>query len=251
MRYTVVILLALFSMGPVSAQKEVKYSRQGNKEYRGNKYDEAELLYRRSFDENPSYSDAIFNLGDALYKQDKYEDASKSFDSLSQSEIDPMKRAATLYNLGNSLLKSNKLKESIEAYKNSLRINPDNLEAKYNLAYAQDQLRNQEQQQQQQSGDDNQDKQDKDNNQEQQEESSDNKQDQNNDDQNNQDQNDQQNPESNEKDKEDQQQPRQDQMSKEDAERLLQALAADEQEVQDKVKKEKASRRRIRALKNW
>ena len=40
-------------------------------------------------------------------------------------------------------------------------------------------------------------------------------------------------------------------MSKQDAERLLQALAADEQEVQEKVKEAKASERRVRTLKNW
>ncbi len=60
------------------------------------------------------------------------------------------KKSASLYNLGNSLLMANKVQESIDAYKGSLKLDPDNMEAKYNLAYAQDLLKEQQQQQQQQ-----------------------------------------------------------------------------------------------------
>ncbi len=72
---------------------------------------------------------------------------------------DKDKRSASMYNLGNSLLMANKLQESIDAYKNSLKLNPDNMEAKYNLAYAQDLLKKQQEQQkqQQQQNKDNQD----------------------------------------------------------------------------------------------
>ncbi|MEZ5010369.1 MAG: hypothetical protein R2744_01425 [Bacteroidales bacterium] len=40
-------------------------------------------------------------------------------------------------------------------------------------------------------------------------------------------------------------------MTKDDAERLLQALANEEKEVQEKVKKEKAAAMRVKTLKNW
>lgn len=245
MKYIISIVFIFALAWPLSAQKEIKYSRQGNRDYNDKSFDDAELLYRRSFDENPSYSDAMFNLGDALYKQEKYQDATENFTSLVSSEIDPLKKSTSYYNLGNSLLKENKLEESIEAYKNSLRLNPDMMEAKYNLAYAQDQMQKQEEQEQ--------------NKQDQSEENKDKNQDKNKDKEDKQDDNqdqDQQNnqEENNEQDPEDQDQDNnqdQEQMSKEDAERLLQALAADEQEVQDKVKKAKASSRRVRTLKNW
>lgn len=250
MRYALSIFIMLFISANISAQKEIKYSRQGNKEYKGNRFDDAELLYRRSFDENPAYSDAMFNLGDALYKQEKYQDALKSFESHANSEIDPISKSASFYNLGNTLVKDNKLQESIEAYKNSLRLDPGNLEAKYNLAYAQDQLKKQEQEQEQQDKNNKQENK-QDNNQNQDKQGEDNKDD-NQDQQDNQDNQDQQkdnNPQNSDDQQKSQQQ--QDKMSKQDAERLLQALAADEQEVQDKVKKAKASQRRVRTLKNW
>ena len=63
---------------------------------------------------------------------------------------DKIKKSAGLYNLGNSLLKANKLQESIDAYKSSLKLRPDNPEAKYNLAYAQDLLKKQQEQQKKQ-----------------------------------------------------------------------------------------------------
>jgi Ca-activated chloride channel family protein len=250
MKIVLTLLLALFITGPISAQKEIKYARQGNKEFKSTRYDDAELLYRRSADENPSYGDALFNLGDALYKQEKYEDAFTSFESLAESELDPVKKSSTLYNLGNTLVKENKLKESIEAYKSSLRLNPDNLEAKHNLAYAQDQLKKQEEQekdkeQENKDKDQNNNKEDQD---KQKKENEDKEQDQEEEKQNKE--NESEDNKDNPEDKKEQEQ-NQNQISKEDAERLLQALAADEQEVQDKVKKAKASRKKVRTLKNW
>ncbi len=138
------------------------------------------------------------------------------------------------------MLKSGKLKESIEAYKNSLRLNPGNMQAKYNLAWAQDRLKEQEQQQQQQQNQQNQDQnknqQNKDQNEDKQDKQDDQKQN------GNQDKQDQQQQQQN-----DQQQA----MSKEDAERLLNAIANDEKEVQEKVKEAKAAKQSVKTLKNW
>jgi tetratricopeptide (TPR) repeat protein len=74
--------------------------------------------------------------------KNKYEEAVKQFDSNSSMNDDPDKKSSAFYNLGNSLLMNGKITESINAYKNSLRLKPGNLEAKYNLAYAQDLLSN-------------------------------------------------------------------------------------------------------------
>ncbi len=144
----------------LNAQSDKKYIRQGNRDYEKNKFSDSEILYRKAIDKNKQSPDAVFNAGDALYKQKKYEDAGKLFLDNSNMNADKTKKAAGLYNLGNSLLESNKVKESIEAYENSLKLRPDNLEAKYNLSYAQDLLRKQEQQQQQQQKDNNNDKKD-------------------------------------------------------------------------------------------
>jgi tetratricopeptide (TPR) repeat protein len=145
---------------------------------------------------------------------------------------DKKKKSASLYNLGNSLLMANKVQESIDAYKGSLKIDPDNLETKYNLAYAQDLLKQQQEQQQQQQQQNNQDKQNQDNN----------KEDKNQDQQDKKDQ---------EQQEQEQQQQQQQGISKEDAERLLNALANDEKNIQEKVKLAKAQKARVRSVKNW
>jgi tetratricopeptide (TPR) repeat protein len=224
----------------LNAQTDKKHIRKGNREYDKNKFSESEISYRKAIDNNKQSPDAIFNVGDALYKQNKFEEAGKQFIENTNQSNDKIKKSAGLYNLGNSLLKANKLEESIEAYKNSLKMHPDNIEAKYNLAYAQDMLKKQQEQQQQQQDKNNQDK-NKDKNKKDQ--NKDQKDQNKNDDQKDQDQNKQ--------DQKQQQQPDKQQISKEDAERLLNSLANDEKNVQEKVKLAKASKAKVRTVKNW
>jgi len=224
------------------AQKERKYTRQGNRNYKENKYTDSEILYRRALEEDPDFERASFNLGDALFKQEEYEEAAEKFRSISDagSEYVP----ESYYNLGNSLLKANKIEESINAYKNALRRDPGNLKAKYNLAYAQDLLKQQEKKQ---NKEDNQDKQNdnKDNR------DSDSDQDRDKESEQEQDKNDQQQEKNKPGEQKNDQQQQQQQMTKQDAERLLQALAENEKEVQEKVKKAKAAQARVKTLKNW
>ncbi len=126
--------------------------------YGKEKYSESEISYRKAIDKNKESADAVFNTGDALYRQKKYEDAGKQFMQNHDMNDGKKKKSASLYNLGNSLLMANKVQESIDAYKGSLKLDPDNKETKYNLAYAQDLLKQQQEQQQQQQN--NKDKQD-------------------------------------------------------------------------------------------
>ncbi len=223
--------------GIAFGQDDKKFIRQGNGEYNDKKFAEAEVSYRKAIDKNKLSKDAGFNLGDALYKQKKFDEAGQEFLNNSSAQTDKIKKSVSYYNLGNSLLNSNKIKESIEAYKNSLILNPGNKETKYNLAYAQDLLRMQEQQQKNQN--DQEKKDDK-----KQDQKKDQNKDQNKDQDKKQDQNQNQN------DKQQQQQ--QDQkISKEDAQRLLNALANDEKNVQEKVKLAKAAKERVKTRVNW
>lgn len=128
------------------AQADKKFVRQGNREYDKSKFSESEISYWRAIDKNKESADAVFNAGDALYKQKKFEDAGKQFIQNHNMNEDKNKKAASLYNLGNSLLMANKVQESIDAYKGSLKLDPENMETKYNLAYAQDLLRQQQDQ---------------------------------------------------------------------------------------------------------
>jgi len=221
------VCLCLLIPGMLNAQGERKYIRQGNKEYFDSAFDQSEIKYRKALEKDLSSYEGNFNLGDALYKQKKYDDASRRFVDLAGKQSGSKDLGNIYYNMGNSLLQSGKVKESIEAYKNALRNNPEDIEAKHNLAYAMNLLQQQKQQQQQQQNQDqNQDNKDKQNQQ---------KQDQNKQDQQQQQQQDQQ----------------KDKISKEDANRLLEALQQDEKQLQEKLKKQMARTQRVVVLKEW
>ena len=234
-----VICLAIISPS-LYGQEEREYIRKGNRLYKKGEFAGSEGMYRRAEEQTGSGHDAIFNLGDALYRQNRFSEATAEFSRAAKAgETDSLKRADGLYNLGNSLLKEQKFKESIDAYISSLKLNPDNMQAKYNLAYAQDQLKKQEEQQQDQNQDgqnkNQQDKQDQDKDQEQNQ---------------NKEQQDQ-NKDQEQKENQDQQQQQQSAISREDAKRLLDALAANEKETQEKVQRDKAAKAKVRVIKIW
>lgn len=225
------IVVLLLGHTTLRAQEEREYIRKGNRLYQKSEFAGSEGMYRRAQGQEKASDDAVFNLGDALYKQGRFSEAANEFSkSASTNEDDVTKQAESFYNLGNSLVKEQKFDESIEAYINSLKLNPDNLAAKYNLAYAQDQLKKQEEQQQQQQD------QNKDQNKDE------NKQDENKPEQ-----------QQDDKDKKDQQgEPRQQpSISRDDAKRLLDALAENEKKTQEKVQNEKAAKAKVRVIKNW
>ncbi|HBL77624.1 MAG: hypothetical protein A2W90_03075 [Bacteroidetes bacterium GWF2_42_66] len=245
-RITFIILTLLISVSQfIFAQNERKFVREGNRYYEKaladttkldtTMYSQAETAYRKALDKRPDDLKWDFNLGDALYKQMKFEESAAKFGQIADKSTDKVEKSRALHNMGNSLLMQNKLDESIEAYKDALRKNPDDLETKYNLLYAMNMKKKQQEQQK------NKDKENKDQNKDQNQ----NKDDQNKD---KQDQNKDQN-----KDKQNQQQqPQQSKISKENAERLLQALQNNEKDIQEKVKKVQAEKAQSRKTeKDW
>lgn len=248
-RTIIISVLLVLLAGNLFAQKERKYIRQGNKEFESKDYDESEVLYRKAMDlDEKKTHKPVFNIGDALYKQEKYEDAADQFINLADYELSNEEKAKIYHNLGNSLLKQKKYKESIEAYKNALRKNPNDMDTKYNLVYAQKKLDEQQQQNQNQdqNKDKNKDQQNQDKNKDQQDKENEDKQDQN------QDKNQQNKEDQNKDQKQDQQQQQQKpEISKEDAERILQALANDEKKTQQKVKEQKAAAAKVKVEKEW
>lgn len=216
---TALITLAITAFG----QNERKFVRSGNKLFMEAlkdttkldtvKFSNAETEYRKALNKKPTDLKWNYNLADALYKQNRFDEAARKFEDLAKKLETPEEKARALHNLGNSELMQQKLDESIESYKKALRQNPSDLETKYNLAFAQNMKKQQEQQQQNQD-------QNKDQNKDQQ--------------------------------NQDQQQQPQNKISKENAEQLLQALENDERDIQDKVKKTQAAQaKKTRVEKEW
>ncbi len=230
---TVVLLMTSAS---VFSQKEKKFILEGNKQFVDKKYAEAEKNYKQGLNKNKDSYKAGFNLGDAYYKQGKYEEAAEQFQALTHRATSKDTLSKAYHNLGNSLLQSKKFEESISAYKNALKNNPDDEDTRYNLAYAQKMLQQQQQQQNKDDKDkkdnkDNKDKKDKD---KKDEEKKDEKKD-----------------DKGDKDRDKEKQQQQGQISKEDAQRLLDALQNDEKNLQDKMKKEKTKGIKVQIEKDW
>ncbi len=201
--------------------------------YKKKDYTNAETKFRKGIDKEYETFEGHFNLGDALYKQGKYEEAMSAYKNAMALTQDDYQRSKVFHNVGNSLLKSKKYQESVEAYANALKLDPDDLETKYNLSYALNMLKQQQQQQQQQNQDKNNDK-DKNKDQQQNQD----KQDQNKqDEQNKQQQQDQQ---QDQQQQDQQQQKPKEEISKEEAQRILQALKQNESDLQKELRKRKA-----------
>lgn len=223
------VFMTLFPMSKIFSQEERGNIRDGNANYKNKKYDAAEVDYLKAIDKKSDSFEATFNLGDALYKQDKFEEAIKNFNILLNTEKDKQRLSNVYHNIGNCYLKLNKLDDAISAYKNALKNDPGDYETKYNLAFAQ-KMKNQQSQQNQQNQQNKQDQQKQDQQKQDQQ-----KQDQ-------QEQKDQQNQQDQQnKNQQDNKEnkPDENKISKEDAERMLDAMQNDEKETQDKINKAK------------
>ena len=143
MKKNLLIILILIGVNSF-AQKSLL--RDGNKLYPDSSYNEAEIKYRKSLEKDPDYFNAKFNLADAVYKQEQYSQASSLFNKLKEEAPSDQTLAKVYHNLGNSLVKEGKLDDAINAYKNSLRINPNDNETRHNLALSQKQKKEQQEQ---------------------------------------------------------------------------------------------------------
>ena len=221
------ILFAVFLLAAagVSAQKaERDYIRKGNRLFNDSVFVDAEVNYRKALEANPKSTVSMYNLGNTLSQQQKFQDAMEQYVSASKIEKDKMKLAHIYHNMGVLFQAGKDYAKAVDAYKMSLRNNPTDHETRYNLALAQKMLKDQQNQQNQdQNQDQNKDKQ------------KDQKQDE---------KKDQQQPPKSEKKQDNQ-------MSKENAEQLLNSVMQDEKDVQDKVKKQQKVMQGGRLEKDW
>ncbi|MBI3143241.1 MAG: tetratricopeptide repeat protein [Bacteroidetes bacterium] len=137
--------LALFlylGLWPLASwgQSPSGHVRRGNEAYGKEDYPGADVHYRKALDANNNDYKAQFNLGNALYRQENYTDAETKYQSAAETAEHAADKASALYNLGNAQLKQKKYGEAIESYEQSLRLNPGNPSAMYNLAYAKQML---------------------------------------------------------------------------------------------------------------
>ncbi|MBR1556206.1 MAG: VWA domain-containing protein [Prevotella sp.] len=221
---TVLLLLAAIT---ASAQTDRQFIREGNKQFRVGDYGKAEVSYRKAVEKNPKNPQAAYNLGNALMAQKKDSAAVQQFEQSARLETNPLRKSAAYHNMGVICQTHKMYGEAIEAYKNSLRMNPNDDESRYNLVLCKHlkQKQDEKQKQNQQNKDDQNKKEDqkKDDQKDQKQDKKDDKQ-------------------------QEQQKP---QMSKDNAEQLLNAAIQNEKMTQDKMKKQQQKPQRRAIQKNW
>ncbi len=232
--------------------------RKGNRAYVDEDFSAAAEHYAKALEHSPTNFEAQFNLGCAMLKGGDTTMTIPLFEMLAQdSLLTNRQRAESYYNLGNAQFAQQQLQEALESYKSAMRLDPDDVEAKYNYAYTKSLLQQQQDQSQDQNQDDsenqdeNQDQQDQ-GDQEQEQEQNQDQQDQGDQDQDeNQDQNqDQQDQGDQEQEQQEQQQPQDGQISEQEREQMLDAIQAQEDKTQDDLK-ERARGVVIQGVKNW
>jgi tetratricopeptide (TPR) repeat protein len=114
---------------------------EGNQLFTAGKYDEANNAYRDAQLDNPTSPVIDYNIANTLYEKKNYEEAIKLYDKLTKNTDDPVLQKQAYFNLGNTLYRLHKLPESILAYKEALKIDPNDEDAKYNLEYVRAKLK--------------------------------------------------------------------------------------------------------------
>lgn len=218
MRYIFLCLMLSAGVNTAHAQSDRQYVRSGNRYYNKKDYAKADAEYRKALSKNGNNTQALYNLGCALMMQRQDSAAIIQYEKAGKLETSPYRKAKSYHNIGTICQGHRLYGEAIEAYKESLRHNPDDNETRYNLALCQRLAKKQRKQRQKQ-------KQDKKDNQK-------NKQ------------------RKQEKQRRKQQQD-QNKMNKQNAEQLLNAAMQAEKQTQERMKKQRRNRPNRQLEKNW
>lgn len=109
----------------------------GNKEYRQQDFDKAEAQYRTALSEDENSIKANYNLGNALFKQKKFNQARAHYDRIIQNgSATAEDRAKAYHNIGKSYLDEKNPEKAVKNFKEALRLNPNDDETRYNYALA-------------------------------------------------------------------------------------------------------------------
>ena len=260
------VSLMCLSLQVAQAQVDKRDVRRGNRDFRKEDYREADIDYRKALVKDSTSVAANYNLENTLYRQGDMEQAKKALERVKDSAPETEAASDYYFNLGDVALALQDWQGAVDAFEQSLLINPGDLQAKENYIYAKKKLQDQQNQNNQNQDQNNQNQDQNNQNQDQNNQNDQNKndqddrnQDQNDDKKNDQDQNqndDQQDPnkQNNDQNKNDQQQNQGEppKISPQAAQQMLQAIQAKEKETQDKVNKEKAQALKARQRdKNW
>ena len=242
--------------------------RKGNDLYSQGQYANANKEYKKAMVLNPDYDKANYNFGNTQFLQNKMKEAKEQYELVSKTTKDKFIRADASHNLGNIAMQEKKYAEAVNAYKESMRNNPNDDETRYNLALAQKLLKEQQKKDDKKKDDkkkDNKDKKDKkkddkkkEDDKKDQDKKDDKKKDQDEDkkdkkDEKKDEKKDDKGDKKDKKDKEEQQKPKpkQSKLSPEQVKQLLEAMNKEEKKTQKKMDAKKARGKKVKQEKDW
>ena len=223
---------ALVLVLPLSAQQEKREVRSGNRAFRSKNYNEAEIDYRKGLVKDSTSFISAYDLASSLYMQKDYENAARTLDKVADQLPQSEYASRWYFNKGNIALQQQDYKTAVDAFKQALLLDPEDLQAKESYIYAKEKLKDRQDGQNQQDNQNQQDGQNQQNDQNQQD-----------------DQNQQPQPQPND-DQQPQQDPAGQQISPQQAQQMLKAIQAKEKETQEKVEKAKAQQAQTRRKEN-
>lgn len=212
-------------------------ARKANEAFKNGDYELAVELYRQAIDQNPDNSRLYFNLGNALAEAGYTEEAMEVYEQFRNMTEESNQQAMADYNKGKLLSEQENFDEAISHFREALRKNPDDEDARFNYELAQRLKQQQDQQQDSQSDQDDSEGEDEQENDQNQDE--------------NQQQDPNQQPQNQDQSQQDQEQlPKPTNMSEQEAENILDALEQIERELLENREKE-ANVRRQQNDKDW
>ena len=126
------------------AQNEKEIIKKGNEAYSKNEFDKAATEYKKVTAKTPEKATAQYNLGNALYKNKKTDEAVNAYDNAAGNLTVKDYKGKAFYNKGVVLQNNKKIPECIAAYKKALKLNPQDEDARQNLQKALQQIKEQQ-----------------------------------------------------------------------------------------------------------
>ncbi len=115
--------------------------------YKQKSYEASQQEYNKALTADPKNATANYNNGNAQFRINKQDEAIQSYDNtIDNSKENPLREKA-FYNKGVALSKQQKLQESIDAWKESLKMDANDNDARENLQKALMELKKQQEQQ--------------------------------------------------------------------------------------------------------
>ncbi len=140
MRIRILVLvsfLACFSASILKGQNLNNALRQGNNAYKERYYGDAIAHYKDALKVDSSSVKAKFALADAYYQKKQDSLAMNYYQDMLQDSLSRSQKAEVLHNIGNLQMRAKDYKKAFETYKQSLILNPNDDDTRYNLVLAQ------------------------------------------------------------------------------------------------------------------